>query len=524
MALTWLGVRVFFNRFMDSTTVFVSVLFVNVAALFLTDFFCSVDGPAHLYNANVLLDLISGNSKLSAFYEINTIPIPNWVSHFLLLTFRFVAPAWLAEKMLLIVYLGGLAISFRLLIKELAPNNISFSFLVFPFSYSFLFYLGFYNYSLSFIFFFLSLWVYFKYSRSKIFQFYVLLGLLIALTYFSNVLLFVFLGFTLGCYSVYETFYEQGKTNSINWKHAILKLGMLLLISIPSLFCFYLFCSSVTFFATGESLSFKELVKWIIDLRPLIIYSYEEDALYTRIMGYILMLLMTVIVYKRYISRTFGLKKTDVILLPLLLAILLFFVVPDSSGAGMMSIRYAILSCMLFIIWLSTQFVSVLTRALIMLTLFLSTVLLVNHVSVLHKLNKDAVEVYSASNYIQEGSVVLPVNLSEDWMQIHFSNYLGIDKPMVILENYEALVGWFPVKWNANRPNFLLNGKEEIEGVQWITNRESNVKREIDYVFIYGNLNHYQDVKWKGLTMVIHQNFKLVHESKNVFVFERINL
>ena len=270
--------------------------------------------------------------------------------------------------------------------------------------------------------------------------------------------------------------------------------------------------------------SWKELIKWIIDVRPLIIYGYVEDEAYTRKIGYILWVLFFIIGYQRLKVRPIRFKKTDVILIPLLLSLLLYFVVPDSSSAGMMSIRYAILICMLFIVWLSTQFSSVLTRILILLILCLSTGLLLNHITVLKELNKDAVDIYEASKYIKEGSIVLPVNLSGHWMQPHFSNYLGVDKPIVILENYEVGVGWFPVIWNSNRPNILLDEKEQVEGVQWMTNTKSAKKREIDYIFIYGNLEHSQYSKWIDLKKVIHEKFKLVYSTEKLLLFERINL
>ena len=140
-----------YSQLAESKYLFYFVLVLNVVLLCFTRFYPSMDGPAHLYNSNILNHLIRGNTTLSEFYSINTVPIPNWTSHFLLSIFHIVLPAWLAEKALLVLYVSGMAFSFRFLIKELNPENIPLSILIFPFIYSFLFHLGFYNFSISFI-------------------------------------------------------------------------------------------------------------------------------------------------------------------------------------------------------------------------------------------------------------------------------------------------------------------------------------------------------------------------------------
>lgn len=65
----------------------------------------------------------------------------------------------------------------------------------------------------------------------------------------------------------------------------------------------------------------------------------------------------------------------------------------------------------------------------------------------LFKLNANAKTINETANHISDNPTVLPVNLSDNGLQPHFSNYLDIDKPMIILENYEANVPWFLLQW-----------------------------------------------------------------------------
>jgi hypothetical protein len=137
------------------TQVFYSVLGINLLLLALVKFCPSMDGPAHLYNSNIIYNLTKGDCHvLSDFFTINKLLIPNWTSHFILSSLYFIFPGWLAEKTLFMLYLIGMAISFRLLLKQLCPSNLYLSIFIFPFMYSFLFHLGFYNYCISFIFLF----------------------------------------------------------------------------------------------------------------------------------------------------------------------------------------------------------------------------------------------------------------------------------------------------------------------------------------------------------------------------------
>jgi hypothetical protein len=59
--------------------------------------------------------------------------------------------------------------------------------------------------------------------------------------------------------------------------------------------------------------------------------------------------------------------------------------------------------------------------------------------------------IQEVSKLIEDSSYVYTVNYSDNWTYVHFSDYLGYNKPVILDENYEADQDYFPLKW-YNRP------------------------------------------------------------------------
>lgn len=485
-----------------------------------------MDGPAHIYNSNILLQLLKGNNVLSQFYSINSIPVPNWTSHLILLIFHSFLPGWVAEKILQIIYVSGMAISFRYLIKTLNPKNVSLSILIFPFIYSFLFHLGFYNFSLSFILFFFTLgyWLDSFYSKNTYKHF--VLFFLITITYFSNLIIFGFLGLTMGLYILYFSLkkYIANKDFASTIQFFSKRILILLIISLPSLIFLTLFFVNVHFYSSGEVYPVKELIKWINDARPFIVYDYTGEEIITEQFFHILLLLLAFSLLKTSRGankQDISYEKINILAIPLILSILLLFITPNGSGASMMSYRYCLVFYMIGLTWIVARSIKArLNGMLIFCILILHFSLLFKHLNgAIRKLDENAITISKIDKYVPENSIVLPISLSDNWLELHFSNYLGVDKPLIILENYEASVGWFPIKWNSeNLPNIVLGNKSSISGIQWISNTKSMFTKQIDYILLYGNLSNIDDPKWSELKEQLSLGFKLKYKSENNYV------
>ena len=92
-----------------------------------------------------------------------------------------------------------------------------------------------------------------------------------------------------------------------------------------------------------------------------------------------------------------------------------------------------------------------------------------------------------AEALISPNSILLPVRTSDYWLDSHFSNYLGISKPVLILENYEASTGYFPIIYknpNSHCVSLPFVPHDEINKfpIKICQDKESD---PIDYIIFY---------------------------------------
>jgi len=80
-----------------------------VAAVWTTPWFVTQDGPAHVYNAQILAWSFNPQSPFRSVYSIKWQPIPNWAGHLALAGLVAACPAWVADRIMTTVTLVGFA-------------------------------------------------------------------------------------------------------------------------------------------------------------------------------------------------------------------------------------------------------------------------------------------------------------------------------------------------------------------------------------------------------------------------------
>jgi hypothetical protein len=149
------------------------------------------DGPSHLFNAQVLIELGRSNPRYEEFWEVRVEPIPNWTSHVLLAGLLHVVPPLVAEKLLVSLYILGFAGAFRYFLGAFGPRAEPLAWFCLLFVYNRSLWMGFYNYCLSVIF----VWLILGYCVRRRADFRVLqtalLTFLFAAAYFTHVVGFV---------------------------------------------------------------------------------------------------------------------------------------------------------------------------------------------------------------------------------------------------------------------------------------------------------------------------------------------
>src|SRR5262245_55091027 len=78
--------------------------------------------PAHLFNALILKEYPTSAAGYEQFYELRAEPLPNWTSHLLLASLFHVFPPLVAEKVLVSLYVLGLAGALRYFLGAFGPR------------------------------------------------------------------------------------------------------------------------------------------------------------------------------------------------------------------------------------------------------------------------------------------------------------------------------------------------------------------------------------------------------------------
>lgn len=483
--------------------------------------FVTLDGPAHLYNAQLMKSLLSSeNTRVHHFFEFNQFPHPNWSGHFLLLILLYVVPPLMAEKILLLLLIVVSATGFRKLIKTVEPSAVWLSWMYFPFLMSFPFLLGFYNFSfaLALLPWWLSLWLK-NQNKSKSLKLTCQVILFLILLYFSHLVIFLLAGLFAGIISLMIRDTDQ-KITLFN------KISYLFICSLPGIVLTILFLnSSGTEGYRGEisRLPVAQLFNDILYSRMFIAYDYTSEKKIT-ILFTALMVFLTI---TGFIYRTIH-KLTGIFTTILLISLALIFIMPDSmASGGILSVRLVQLFFTAWILWLATLRLpyKIQVAGAAITTLFSST-MLTYHYRVQLELNQSAREFITFSNQLEENKVLLPLNYSANWMHSNLSCYLGTAKNIVVLDNYEATHDLFPLKWRAGMDPEIHMGNHVSSNhpcVQ-ILKSESATKVQVDYISKWQSPGEYKDSCDLSVREQINNYYKVrgVLNEKGLTLYGRI--
>jgi len=147
----------------------------------------SLDGPSHLYNAWVMRHLHDPAYPLfGAHFELHFDPLPNWLIQVLLYLLLAVAPAAVAEKLLLSLYLLLFAATAWWFAGSVERRGAPAAFLALPFAYHHGLLLGLYNFCFAVPLALLSVGAWWRGREDPGWRFALRLNLLLWLCYFAH--------------------------------------------------------------------------------------------------------------------------------------------------------------------------------------------------------------------------------------------------------------------------------------------------------------------------------------------------
>lgn len=506
---------------------FCIIALLNLIPAVQQPFFPSVDGPTHLYNSNLILQLASGQSDfLSGYYAFTGWIVPNWGGHFVLSSLLAVFSPSTASRLFIGLCLFLLPLSFRYLVRKINPEARFTAYLIFPFSYSFMLCMGFYNFIFGLIVLFTTLGILIRY-RSSSFRWssFTLLFFMVLCCYLSHLFVFLCLGMIVFC--LYSLDLLQAAVTKKRIKECI---GLVA----PILFAFVIPCllTLIYYSKTGSRdekvyLLKSELLQNLITGRSMVWYLPDEEPLYTTLITLVVLFLFSIVFYyyvrstqaalgginRRLSTFLLRLSFRDVFLMMMILMVFLYFKLLDSdSSAGFVSVRLNLMIFLFLILWMSTfPFPKWITVSSFAVLFFAQYKLLKLHASSFEQLNKVIAEILTIEQDIKENSLVLSLNYSDNWLEHHNSNYLGIRKSIVIPENHETNTPYFPLKWNCDK---------RIKDLAYLTlddilRMPPEIPGRLDYVFVL-NKHAFPD----SLKNTLLQRFPLKKETQNCLLFE----
>ncbi|MCE3277831.1 MAG: hypothetical protein K0S44_22 [Bacteroidetes bacterium] len=500
---------------------FLFALFVLITAIPVigNQYFPTVDGPAHLHNANLLKHYFFYNDEfILDFFDLNRHLNSNFVDHVWFALFGLFLPTYLVEKSILLFYVLFLPFSFRYLVKQIVneKNSAAISaYLIFPFVYSFTFRIGFFNFCMGIPVLFWTLGYWMKHRADLNKREIIWLTILTTIVYATHIFNFMLLGILLFVNEI------QHVINRGTLKGIIKTLRIPVLIFLPGILltCLFLLSNSAFEHAPPSYLSKEKLTETLINVSPAITLSYEKEVLYARIIGCSLCVLGAFVIYTFFKTRKKNVPPKPQWLFSLIVVLLLFYIFPDwIASGGFISIRWALFFFLVLILLIAAKGLAPKLLALPI------AVLLINHLFFIDYHNKEtailseyAETLVSAEEFMDGNKLLLPLNYSQNWMHINHANYMATEKNIINLDNYEPTKPHFPLIWKQGEQVYDLMQKYGNRNPPCINidNYESKTHHRIDYLSRFCFDGNVSDSCTALVEAEIKSRFDLVYTSEN---------
>ena len=494
-------------------------------------YYLTGDGPCHLYNAQVLHDLWRHKniSFYQPFFNIDYHPNPNWFATLLLALLLFVVKGVIAEKIFLTLYIFTYTSGFYLLLKKISGNNIGWLPVIFIFVFTQALAKGFYNFSFSIAFYFWVVWSFLRFLGQASLRNATMFFVFTLLLFFTHLMPFVFASFT--CFTLIVSFAVSGATNNQKPSAFFLKYALLLTLFLTP---FMILMGWFIGHEGGMQLNLAHHFYRLIELAQFkyIVNEVHYEDLFALVAGCSLLIMFLACFLS--IKSRFKINKYDGFLITLLFVLFIYLFFPEGFMGRVLAVAVRV---QLFVFILVAccvgyrlQFPKIIMAGSAVLFICftgLSIVRISNQLTASQAVN----DYLSAGPFIKPLSVVLPLNFSRSGMDgqghviadrnhlfSHISGYMGTEKPLIILDNYEANMGYFPLEWTRKtNPYNHLSKDEGIEGCPpyaVINDYKQTSGVNIDYILMWCfDSSYLQNEHFKSLYSEVNAGYHLMYTS-----------
>jgi hypothetical protein len=397
---------------------------------------------------------------------------------------------------------------------------------------------GFYNFtfSMALLMWLIAIWLQYLEKRNKrdLFFFF----FLSLFTFFTHPVAFVF--GCISCFALTGSYAVSGAlvTGNGSKLKSLLRYELLLCLCLaPATMLFAWFASG----QGGPSLQLKFYHRRLWDLPDFIslvnLCSRENVLLHSLFFLLVVLFLSSLTIRFRKKPEV---HRYDGFLLTFLLTLIVYFFFPDALfGGSIFIIRVQYLLAVIAVCCIAYQLPTGRIKQWAGVVIFVGFIVL----SFIRMSYRQAVadgedDFFSASAHIRPFSVVMPLDFSpgglnrkglvitdRNWLFTHAAQYLGTLKPLIVLDNYEANTGYFPLVWKeAVNPYNNLGNIEAGPPVAKITDYKNKTGVTIDYVLMWCYEDKWlSDTQFRKLYSEIMVNYRLVYKSESgrVLLYER---
>jgi hypothetical protein len=221
-------------------------------------------------------------------------------------------------------------------------------------------------------------------------------------------------------------------------------------------------------------------------------------------------------------------SKLAWLIAPFIILIAYFFFPDWISSGGFISIRLLLYFYLLIIIWIGIQETSSKIIFIPVLILFITSLFFLKyHFNLSKPYSEIANEFTEAGKVIESGKIVLPLNYQQNLLYTNMSNYMGCEKPIIVLDNYEPTKPHFPLLWKKGQSVYdimLFYGSRTPQCID-INKYETISGNRIDYISQWLYDANSKDSCALHTQSVLLNHFNLVYESesKRLKLFKRKN-
>jgi hypothetical protein len=486
----------------------------NLLPVFGVDYFLTGDGPAHLYNAHLIQQLIADPEGFASnYFYVRTWLIPNLGGHIFLTLALYVFNPAMAEKLLYGISIIGFIAGFRYYVRSIDHSFGWVAWFALFLVHNFTFYIGFQSFSLALgiMFFLIGAWhrglLFAKWGSAAITAIAFVLLAICHVVPLVIVYLYIVVGESMRFLQTRMLHLQRAAFAILGFLPAMLFVGY--------------------YFLTAEKGSPGQIPDFLM-------YSYNLAAATALVTvdwsERIYVIVFQLVLLASFVPVLLSFRKIKTVLIPASVCtvlLVMYYLLPDSMATGgFVSIRL-----MLFVYIFASVVTGTLqgnnkaAPALVLILGGLNIAQVWYHFETSQKLSNDAKVVMVAGEHLKPNTVMVPLNYSHHWLHYNIGLYPGAFNEIVVLDNYEASKAAFPLAWTGdmNPGKRLGDFGFSKTPIFHLEPYESKTGGRIDYVIRFGYSSQISDGNTLETNRELQKHFRLIvkDEQQRIELWER---